>query len=141
MTSRPFQMRLTVRNYELDSLGHLHSAVYYEYGEHVRWEFLRAAGIEIDKLLAENIAPVQLESTIRFHRELRGGDEVDVTCVPIWRDGKMFRIAQEYRRPDGTLAAELTTVGGLLDLADRRLLPDVRERFRSLASSQEMLGL
>jgi hypothetical protein len=41
----------------------------------------------------------------------------------------------------GTLVAELTTTGGLLDRVERRLLPDVRERFRSLASSPEMLGL
>jgi acyl-CoA thioester hydrolase len=68
---------------------------------------------------------------------MRGGDEVDVTCASACRDGKMFRIFQEYRRPDGTLIAELYTVGGLLDLAERRLLPDVRERFRSLASSGE----
>ena len=40
-----FQVRVTVRGYELDSLGHLNQAVYLQYAEHARWEILRAAGL------------------------------------------------------------------------------------------------
>lgn len=141
VTSPHFQIRLTVRNYELDTQGHLHSAIYHQYGEHARWELLQAAGIPIAKLLESGMAPVQLECTIRFHNELRGGDQVDVSCTPLWGEGKTFRIAQEYRRPAGALVAELTTTGGLLNLTERRLVPDVRDRFRSLASAPEVLGL
>ncbi|GAA1817745.1 hypothetical protein HC028_20920 [Planosporangium flavigriseum] len=76
----PFSVRITVRGYELDTQGHLNSAVYHQYGEHARWEYLKAAGVTTDKLLASGVGPVQLEATIKFFRELRGGDEVDVTC-------------------------------------------------------------
>lgn len=141
MTAQPFRARFTVRAYETDTQGHLNSAVYLQYGEHARWECLRAGGTPIDRLLGSGMAPVQLRCTIRFHRELRVGDEVDVSCVGEWGEGKTFRIAQEYRRPDGTLAAELTAVCGLFDLTERRLVPNPAKHFRSIATAPDVLGL
>jgi acyl-CoA thioester hydrolase len=139
--STPFQARFTVRSYEVDTQGHLNSAVYHQYGDHVRWEMLRAAGVSVEELLASGLGPVQLESTIRFHRELRFGDSVDVSCAYAWGDGKTFRLMLEYRRTDGTLAAELDTVCGLMNLAERRLVADPGAQLRSLASAPEVLGL
>ncbi len=86
--AEPFQVRIAVRGYEIDAQGHLNGVVYLQYGEHARWECLRAAGISQNKLFAAGVGPVQLETTIRFHRELRAGDEVDVSCVFVWGDGK-----------------------------------------------------
>lgn len=136
-----FTVRIGVRGYELDTQGHLNSAVYHQYGEHARWECLRAAGIPSDKLLAAGTGPVQLEATIKFFHELRGGDQLDVSCVFEWGSGKTFRLNQDYVRTDGTLCASLTSVGGLLDLERRRLVPDPAARFRALADDPSVLGL
>jgi acyl-CoA thioester hydrolase len=141
MSSIPFYVRFTVRSYEIDTQGHLNASVYHQYAEHVRWECLRAAGIPIEKMLGSGLSGVQLECTFRFHRELRVGEEVDVSCAFVWGEGKTFRIIQEYRRPDSTLVAELTNVSGMFSLAERHLLPDPAERLRSLASAPEVLGL
>ncbi|RNL85823.1 acyl-CoA thioesterase [Halostreptopolyspora alba] len=136
-----FRTRLGVRAYELDTQGHLNGAVYHQYGDHARWECLRAAGISLDALLATGVGPVTLESTIRYHRELRGGDEVDVSCSFVWGDGKTFRVDQELRRPDGGLVAEITSTGGLMDLRERRLVADPGEHWRALASDPAVLNL
>ncbi|MFD0686534.1 acyl-CoA thioesterase [Actinomadura fibrosa] len=137
----PFTVRVTVRAYELDTQGHLNSAVYHQYGDHARWECLRAAGVSVDELIATGVGPVTLENTIRYHRELRAGDDVDITCTFAWGEGRTFRIKQELRRADGALAAEISSVGGLMDLAERRLVPDPGERWRALAAAPELLGL
>jgi acyl-CoA thioester hydrolase len=100
-----------------------------------------AAGITPHKLAAAGVGPVQLETTIRFHRELRAGDEVDVSCVFVWDSHRTFRVEQDFRRADGTLVAELANVGGLLNLEQRRLVPDPAGQFRSLATAPELLGL
>lgn len=76
-----FRVRIQVRGYELDTQGHLNQAVYMQYAEHARWEFLKAAGVTQDGLVASGVAPVQLEATIRYRRELRANDEVDVSCA------------------------------------------------------------
>jgi acyl-CoA thioester hydrolase len=134
-----FTVHITVRGYELDTQGHLNQSVYLQYAEHARWELLRAAGISQDALIASGIGPVVLESTIRYLRELRGGDEVDVSCGFEWGEGRTFRVRQDYRRADGTQVAELVAVGGLLDLRERRLVAQPRERLRALASVPELL--
>jgi acyl-CoA thioester hydrolase len=137
-----FEVRVGVRGYEVDTQGHLNQAVYLQYGEHARWEFLRALGIPQDKLIASGVGPVALETTLRFHRELRSGDEVDVSCAFEWPGGKTFRVKQEFHRvSDGVLAAEITAVVGILDLEARRLVPDPAERFRALATNLELLDL
>ncbi|MEV0382485.1 acyl-CoA thioesterase [Nonomuraea sp. NPDC050643] len=136
-----FSIRVTVRGYELDTQGHVNGAVYHQYGDHARWECLRAAGVSIDDLKSTGAGPVTLENTIRYHRELRDGDEVEVTCAFEWGTGKTYRIRQEFRLADGGLAAELTGVGGLLDLQARRLLDDPQDRWRALAHTPAVLGL
>ncbi|GAA5198594.1 acyl-CoA thioesterase [Rugosimonospora acidiphila] len=137
----PFQVRIGVRGYELDTQGHLNQAVYLQYAEHARWECLRAAGISQQRLIAGGVGPVALEVTLRYLRELRGGDEVDVSCAFEWGEGKTFRIAQEFRRVDGSPVASLSGVGGLLDLGERRLVADPGERFRAMADHPELMNL
>ncbi|MGR6320187.1 thioesterase family protein [Micromonospora soli] len=137
----PFRVRVTVRGYELDTQGHLNQAVYLQYSEHARWECLRAAGISQDRLIASGVGPVALEVTVKFLRELRGGDEVDVSCEFRWGEGKTFQIVQELTRPDGGQVATVTGVGGLLDLSARRLVPNPRERFQELATDPGPLNL
>lgn len=137
----PFTVRITVRGYETDAQGHLNGNVYLQYAEHARWELLRAAGVRQSDLLRDGIGPVNLETTIRFHRELMAGEGVDVTCVFVWGEGKSFRVEQTFCTVDGELVAEVFNVGGLLDLRQRRLVPDPGERFRAVAHQPALLGL
>ncbi|MFG3173299.1 acyl-CoA thioesterase [Streptomyces sp. NPDC048200] len=139
--AEPFSVPVTVRGYETDVQGHLNQAVYLQYAEHARWSVLQASGISQAVLAARGVGPVALETTIRYRRELRAGDEVDVTCVFLWGEGKTFRIEQTIRRTDGTVAAEITAVGGLMDLTERRLVSGPRDAFKALATDPGPLGL
>ncbi|MFF8778233.1 acyl-CoA thioesterase [Streptomyces sp. NPDC015140] len=139
--SEPFSVPVTVRGYETDTQGHLNQAVYLNYAEHARWSLLDAAGIRQADLVARGVGPVALETTIRFRRELLAGDEVEVTCAFEWGEGKTFRIHQIIRKPDGTVAAEVEGVGGLMDLKTRKLVADPRERFKELAADPGLFGL
>ncbi|MFF2210575.1 acyl-CoA thioesterase [Streptomyces antibioticus] len=137
----PFSVRVTVRGYETDTQGHVNQSVYLNYAEHARWSLLHAAGITQTALQARGVGPVALETTIRYRRELLAGDEVDITCAFLWGEGKTFRIEQTIRRADGTVSAEITAAGGLLDLKERRLVTDPREHFKELASDPGLFGL
>ncbi|MFE0451883.1 acyl-CoA thioesterase [Streptomyces sp. NPDC058914] len=139
--SEPFSVRVTVRGYETDVQGHLNQSVYINYAEHARWSLLQAAGITQAGLIGRGIGPVALETTIRYKRELLAGDEVDVTCAFQWGGGKTFRIEQTIRKTDGTVAAELTAVGGLLDLKERRMVANPQDHFKELASDPSLFGL
>jgi acyl-CoA thioester hydrolase len=141
MDDETFTVRIAARGYEVDSNGHVAATVLLQYGLHARWECLRAAGIDQASLVARGIGPVSLEERIRFHHELYAGQEIIASCTFSWGAGKSFRIEQEIRLPDGTLIAEITNVGGLLDLKDRKLVPGPDQIWRSIASAPEFLGL
>lgn len=137
--SEPFSVPVTVRGYETDVQGHLNQSVYLNYAEHARWSLLDAAGITQAALIGSGVGPVALETTIRYLRELLAGDEVDVTCGFEWGEGKTFRIQQAIRKKDGTLAAEITAVGGLMDLNARRLVANPGEVLKGLATDPGLL--
>ena len=139
--SEAFSVRIRVRGYELDTQGHLNWAEYLHYAEHTRWEFLAAAGITQDELLATGFGPVVLDVSVRFRRELRGGDDVDVSCAFVFEGGKTFRILQDFTRPDGRVAASLSGTSGLIDLRERRLTDHPEKHFRALATNPVVLGL
>ncbi len=139
--SEPFSVPVTVRGYETDTQGHLNQAVYLNYAEHARWVMLQAAGIRQADLVALGVGPVALETTLRFRRELLAGEEVEVTCAFEWGEGKTFRITQVIRKADGTVAAEVDSVGGLMDLRERKLIADPRQRFKELAQEPGLFGL
>ncbi|MFD8048591.1 acyl-CoA thioesterase [Streptomyces chartreusis] len=139
--SEQFSVRVTVRGYETDTQGHVNQSVYINYAEHARWSLLQAAGITQTGLIGKGVGPVALETTIRYKRELIAGDEIDVTCAFEWSGGKTFRIQQLVRKTDGTVAAELTAVGGLLDLQERKLVAHPDEVFKELSSDPSMFGL
>jgi acyl-CoA thioester hydrolase len=132
---------VTVRGYETDVQGHLNQAVYLNYAEHARWSLLQEAGITQSGLISQGVGPVALETTIRYKRELLAGDEVDVSCAFTWGGGKIFGIEQTITKADGTVAAEITAVGGLLDLEQRKLVPNPQEVFRDLAKEPGLFGL
>ncbi|GGK76002.1 acyl-CoA thioesterase [Mangrovihabitans endophyticus] len=136
-----FTVDFTVRAYETDRMGHLNTIVYMQYAEHARWELLRAAGLRQSELLAGGVGPVNLETTVRFHKELLAGDHVRVSCRFVWGSGKSFRTEQSFRTPADELVAEVIGVGGLLDLSRRRLIADPAQRFRSLADKPELMDL
>ncbi|WEB39251.1 acyl-CoA thioesterase [Streptomyces yunnanensis] len=137
----PFTVPIAVRGYETDTQGHLNQSVYLQYAEHARWSVLQAGGIPQTALLARGIGPVTLETTIRYLRELRAGDEVAVSCRFVWGERKTFVIEQTVRKADGTVAAEITATCGILDLTERRLLKDPRAALRELATDPGALGL
>ena len=139
-----FTTRLAVRVSDLDPNGHVRGPAYLELADHARWEWVRAAGIPIDDLLGAGVGPVNLETTIRFVHELRSAEPLVVTVVPVWGEGRTSRtsrVTQELRRLDGTVVATVESVGGLLDLEQRRLVTDPQAVWRRLATHPEVLGL
>jgi acyl-CoA thioester hydrolase len=130
-----FQIRIPVRVYELDTQGHLNSAVFMQYAEHARWEHLSAVGTSVEALLGSGIGPVFLESTIRWSAEVLAGDALTVNVVYEFSEekSKTFLIHQSLRREDGATAAQLTSRCGLLDLKTRRMVADPRARLDAIS--------
>lgn len=60
---------------------------------------------------------------MKFPREL-GGERVRGTCRFVYGSGKTFEVMQKIIKEDGAVAASVTGVAHMLDLAARRLTAD-----------------
>lgn len=137
----PFTVRLAVRVSDLDAQLHVSGAVYHQYADHARYACVQAAGVSVEELIASGVGPVNLETSIRYRGELRGGDEVDVSCSWSWGEGKTYRVEHVLRRADGELAAEVAHISGLLDLRRRRLVANPADEWRGRAARPGLLNL
>ncbi|AXB42343.1 acyl-CoA thioesterase [Amycolatopsis albispora] len=132
---------LSVRLDDLDTNGHVRGPAYLVYADHARWVTAEAAGVDPAALHAAGVGPVNLETTIRHLAELRAGDRATVTSAYTWTGGKTSRIVQQLHRQDGERVAEVSSVCGLLDLTERRLVPDPAAHWRRHATRPGLLGL
>jgi YbgC/YbaW family acyl-CoA thioester hydrolase len=68
---------LTVRGYELDSYGHVNNAVYLQYFEQARWEYIKHFGL-LDKINQHELFLVVVDTHIRYMRESNLFDELEI---------------------------------------------------------------
>lgn len=134
-----FFVDVTVRGYELDTQGHLNRAVYPQYAEYARWSERPACRRR--NCWPHGVGPVALEVTVKFLRELHDDERVRVTCQFVYGSEKTFEVVRKVIKEDGTVAAEVTGVAGMLDLAARRLIADPAGHLASLAGDPDLLSV
>jgi acyl-CoA thioester hydrolase len=121
-----YRVPITVRSYELDALGHVNHAVYHQYAEVARMSGFSAAGCDWDGLMDRRTAPVLLSTTVNFRRELRAKESLEVSCEVKFGTGKTFNVDSMITKSDGTVAAEVYCIVGIMDLEARKLIEDPR---------------
>lgn len=65
---------MSVRDYELDLQGIVNNAVYQNYLEHGRHEFLKSCGLDFNQLHLDGYDAVVVRSEIDYKRSLKSGD-------------------------------------------------------------------
>ncbi len=69
-----YELEFKVRDYECDLQGIVNNAVYQNYLEHTRHEFLRSTGNDFAQLHTQGIDPVVIKSELEYKAPLRSGD-------------------------------------------------------------------
>ena len=82
---------LTVRPYECDSYGHVNHAIYVNYLEHARMQFLLAAGFDFKGLVAAGFYMIVSRLDISYRAPAFAEDELAIESEP-----------RETRRVSGT---------------------------------------
>ncbi|MGL5785296.1 MAG: acyl-CoA thioesterase [Bacteroidales bacterium] len=114
-----YELCFKVRDYECDMQGIVNNAVYQNYFEHTRHEFLAEQNISFAGLHQKGIDPVVARISIDFKNSLRSGDEF-VSKLYMEKDGIKFVFHQAiYRKTDNKLCVKakvdtVCTVNGRL---------------------------
>jgi len=74
-----FKLALSVRDYECDIQGIVNNAVYQNYFEHARHEYLKQHGFHFNDLTQSGIFLVMVRAEIHYRRPLRSGDSFQVS--------------------------------------------------------------
>ncbi|MCH8552873.1 MAG: acyl-CoA thioesterase [Natronospirillum sp.] len=111
--SYQFQLPLKVRDYECDLQGIVNNAVYQQYLEHARHEFLLSRGLDFAALTARGIHLVVVRAELNYKRSLRPGDDFHVGLNTAKNGRLRFDFLQDIVRADGTLMlqARITAAG------------------------------
>jgi YbgC/YbaW family acyl-CoA thioester hydrolase len=94
--------RLTVQSWQCDANGHVNNAVYLNYLESARVDFLRAAGASYRQMRERGVSLVVTRICIEFRGEARMEDPLVVVTEPTRRRlvGGVFR--QKVYREEGS---------------------------------------
>lgn len=98
-----FEMKMQVRDYEVDAEGIVNNAEYLHYMEHTRHEFCRLAGCSFRQMRERGLDPVATRIEVDYKRPLVLSDEM-LSCLNLTRKGPLFIFEQDIYRPDGELA-------------------------------------
>lgn len=105
-----FEIRMKVRDYECDLQGIVNNAVYQNYTEHTRNEFLRSRLEGIDGLHERGVDTVVARLEMQFKAPLRPGDEF-LSRLAVRKEGVKYIFDQEIvRLEDEKICVKATTV-------------------------------
>lgn len=107
-----FRLDLQVRDYECDVQGIVNNAVYQNYLEHARHQFLLAHQIDFVSLAQQGLNLVVLRAELDYKNSLRPGDDfyITVECVQVSRLKFMF-VQNIYRGRDDQLMLQAKVTG------------------------------
>ncbi len=114
-----------VRDYECDLQGVVNNAVYQNYLEHSRHEFLKTLGLDFAELARRRINLVVIRAELDYRRPLQSGDSFEV-LTRMERISKLrFAFRQHIRLiPGQTPVLDALVTGTVLDERHRPCLPD-----------------
>jgi acyl-CoA thioester hydrolase len=108
---------------DMDFNAHMRNTAFLDKSADVRMMFFAEHGFPSEEFVRRKIGPVILRDDVEYFREvpLLGEVRVTLSLGALSEDGSRFRIRNEFLRADGQLAARVTSTGGWLDLAVRKL--------------------
>ncbi len=111
---------LQVRTYECDSYNHVNNAVYLNYLEHARMQFLHEIGFDYKGIVAAGYHMYVTEIDIKYKASAVLDDVlyVDVSVTKLKKISGEF--SQVIRKKDGTVCAEARVMWACVDAATGR---------------------
>jgi acyl-CoA thioester hydrolase len=141
-----FEKRLVAGWGDMDFNSHMRNTAFLDKSADVRMMFFSENGFSMDEFIRRKIGPVIRKDELDYFKEIRLLEELRVTLAiaGLAEDGSRFLMRNAFWRADGTLAATVTSAGGWLDLALRKLVapPEgLLGALRSLPQTQDFQSL
>src|SRR5215510_3476600 len=109
---------------DMDFNSHMRNTSYLDRSADIRLMYFAENGFPTAEFMRLRIGPVIMKDEVEYFREIQMLETLKVTFsqVGLSDDGSRFIVRNEIYRSDGKLAARVTSTGGWLDLAARKLV-------------------
>jgi len=123
---------------DMDFNSHMRNTAFLDRAADVRMMFFAENGFSMREFLTRRTGPVIMKDELEYFRELELLQEFSVTLAMagLAPDGSRFLMRNDILTPEGKLCARVTSAGGWLDLATRRLVAPPPELLGALSSLQ-----
>ncbi len=121
---------------DMDFNSHMKNTAYLDKTADVRQMYLMENGFPVEEFSRLRVGPVVMKDEVEYFKEVGLQQKVTVTYALAGHapDGSRFLLRHEIFRPDGKLAARVTSAGGWLDLDARRLVAPPPALFAAMDS-------
>ena len=124
MTEYRFRLDFQVRDYECDMQGLVNNAVYQNYLEHARHEFIKELGLDFAGLTRQGIHLVVVRAELDYIRSLKSGDRFWVGVRLERVSPVRFAFSQDiFSLPDDAPILRARIIGTALNEKGRPRLP------------------
>ena len=127
MSEAIFSVDMAVRDYELDMQGVVNNAVYQNYLEHARHEYLKSLGLDFAECPRQQINLVVIRAELDYKASLTSGDRFAVSVRLERVSPVRFAFVQEITRADGKCVMQARIMGTALNERGRPRLPALIE--------------
>jgi acyl-CoA thioester hydrolase len=119
-----FEKKLLAGWGDMDFNSHMRNTAFLDKAGDVRMLYLSENGFPMSEFMRLNLDPVVMKDEIAYFKEVLLLDEITVTLgvAGLSQDGSRWMLRSDVIRPDGKLAARITSAGGWLDLGARKLI-------------------
>lgn len=141
MNTQEYIITDMVRDYECDVQGIVNNAVYMNYCEHARNQYIKALGFSLYSLHQQGETPVVVRAELDFKRSLQGGERYEI-CTQISSQGTMRLIFNQkiYKVIPDSSADKILIVQAMFTVAilneRERPLPIVKTIFKNSSHNQ-----
>ncbi len=132
MENRIFEYPLVVKEFHLDTFGHVNNATYLQLYEEARWQFITENGYGLEKIKSTGLGPVILEIKIRFVKELRLREKIIIHSQTGEYSGRVGTIKQWITDAEGNLCSDIEMKMGLFDTHKRKLVEPTEEWLKAV---------
>lgn len=131
---------------DMDFNAHMKNTAFLDKAADVRMMFFADNGFPVAEFSRLRLGPVVMKDEVEYRKEVGLLQEITVTLAMAGQseDGSRFLLRNEILRTDGTLCARVTSAGGWLDLAARKLIapPEaLHKAMKSLAQTSDFAVL
>jgi acyl-CoA thioester hydrolase len=136
MSAKAFAISTFASWADMDANAHMANFAYLSKCVDARMSFFKQHGFPVTEFAKRMIGPVVRRDELEYLREIALLEPISVTLelAGLAPDGSRFRLRNEILKGEGRVAARITSEGGWLDLAKRKLIAPPEDLYEALAA-------